>query len=371
MSKLLINTIVILSIALCFGQKKTNTTNIKSSILYTMPDESEPHEGTWLQWPHEYQYGEVFSNQLQSTWIAIAKALADSENVHIIAYDNFEQEAIIDLLEEANVPMTNIDFKIYPTDDFWARDNGPIYVRDKTGALLIEDWGFNAWGGKAKYKNCNAIPERIAASNNIKLVDLNAIMINEGGAIEIDGNGTLMATKSAILNSNRNPGMSQQKAESIFTKYLGATHFVWLNGVAGHEITDMHIDGFARFANHNTLVTMNQDDLLDWEVPLSDIKTLYTAKNKANKLYTIVKLPLTQNNVSTEYGKKLDYKGSYINYYIGNSVVLVPNYNDKNDKVANSIIQRLYPTRTVIGIDVRNLYKNGGMIHCVTQQQPR
>ena len=166
-------------------------------------------------------------------------------------------------------------------------------------------------------------------------------MINEGGAVEIDGNGTLMATKSAILNKNRNPNMTQEEAEEIFTKYLGVTNFIWLNGKAGLEM------------------------------PESDIKTLYAATNKSGIKYMFVKLPLTKNNVTTEYGKKLDYQGSYVNYYIANTVVLVPNYNDVNDAVANALIQKLYPTRKVVGIDVRNLYANGGMIHCVTQQQPK
>jgi agmatine deiminase len=352
-------------------QKKIVKTSLVSGILYTMPEESAPHEGTWLQWPHQYQYDETFSDRLDATWVAMTKALVTSENVHIIAYNNDEKEKIEEMLENANVNFDTIDFSIYPTDDFWVRDNGPIFAKDKNGKLVIEDWGFNGWGKKAAYKNCNAIPAKIAADKGFQIIDLNAKMINEGGAVEIDGNGTLLATKSAILNENRNPGMTQKQAEIIFTKYYGVTNFVWLKGLAGQEITDMHIDGFARFGNATTIVTMNEDDLLDWQVPETDINILYDAKNKNKKPYNFIKLPLTQNNVTTEYGKKLDYKGSYINYYIANKVVLVPNYNDNNDSVANAMIQKLYPTRKVIGIDVRNLYANGGMIHCVTQQQPK
>ena len=156
-----------------------------------------------------------------------------------------------------------------------------------------------------------------------------------------------------------------------FEKNLGISHFIWLDGKAGLEITDMHIDGFARFAPGNILVTMSNEDLEDWSVPDTDIKILNNAKNKEAKKYKQVLLPLTKNNVTTEYGKKLGFKGSYINFYIANTVVLVPNYNDANDAIANAIIQKLYPARKVIGIDVRNLYANGGMIHCVTQQQPK
>jgi agmatine deiminase len=342
-----------------------------TDILYTMPDEADPHEGTWLQWPHHYQYGTTYRKRLDATWVAMTKALISGEKVHIVAYNSTEKDRIQKLLVTAGVPLQNVDFKIYATDDVWVRDNGPIYVKDKNGQLLIEDWGFNGWGKKANYQNCNVIPSKIGKEQNQKIVDLNSLMTNEGGAVEIDGNGTLIATKSAILNRNRNPNMTQAQAEANFTKYLGITNFIWLDGVAGLEITDMHIDGFVKFANKNTLVTMSEDDLLNWEVPTEDIDNIYIAKNKDGIAYNIVNLPLTQQNVVTEYGKNLGYQGSYINYYIANNSILVPNYNDPNDTIANQIIQKLYPNKKVIGIDVRNLYANGGMVHCVTQQQPK
>jgi len=366
MNYLLMGVLIILSSC---GKTESNTAT--TEIVYTMPDESSPHEGTWLQWGHQYQYGVTYRNRMDATWVSMTKELVSSEKVHIIAYDNTEKIRIISLLNAANVPLTNIDFKIYQTDDVWVRDNGPIYVRDKTGALVIEDWGFNGWGNKAKFSNCNAIPSKIATGQGITKIDLNAVMINEGGAVEIDGNGTLLATKSAILNSNRNGGMTQTKAEEIFTKYLGVTNFIWLDGVAGLEITDQHIDGFARFGNQTTIVTMAQNDLLDYDVKQTDIDKLYSSKNKSGATYTLLKLPLTQNNVVTTYDEHLGYKGSYVNYYIANTKVLVPTYNDPNDAIAIAKIQALYPTRLVVGIDVRNLYANGGMIHCVTQQQPQ
>ena len=343
----------------------------KTDILYTMPEESEPHEGTWLQWPHQYQYGETYCSRLNATWVAMTAALVKSEKVHLIIYDEIEKEKVIEMLKEENISFSNIDFKIYKTDDFWVRDNGPIYVKDSEGNLAIEDWGFNGWGNKAKFENCDEIPEKISADQNTKYVDLNEVMINEGGSVEIDGNGTLMACKSSIINKNRNGKITEGEVEGIFTKYLGVTNFIWLNGKAGLEITDMHIDGFARFGNEHTIVTMAKDDLLEWQIPQGDINILYAATDKNEKKYNFVTLPLTQNNVTTAYKKKLNYQGSYVNYYIANTVVLVPNYNDPNDATANAIIQKLYPAKTIVGIDVRNLYANGGMIHCVTQQQPK
>jgi agmatine deiminase len=361
-------------------QKDENETEpiIETEVMYVMPEESETHEGTWLQWPHHYQYGMAYRNSLDATWVSMTKELVSSENVHIIAYNQTEKDRIISMLNAESIPLTNVDFKLYETDDTWIRDSGPIYVRDKNGNLVIEDWGFNGWGNKTdvisglliQSDKCNTIPSKIANDQVMTIIDLNSEMINEGGSVEIDGNGTLMACKSSILNSNRNPGMTQEQAENIFKKYLGVTNFVWLSGQAGIEITDQHIDGFARFGNSTTIVTMEQNDLLNYDVQQSDINKLYSASDKDGNPYTFLKLPLTQNNVSTTNGTNLGYKGSYVNYYIANNKILVPNYNDPNDATANAIIQTLYPTRAVVGIDVRNLYENGGMIHCVTQQQP-
>lgn len=374
----LILLILLTAITSCQKDKKLTEPISEVEIMYTMPEETETHEGTWLQWPHHYQYGIAYRNSLDATWVSMTKELVSSEKVHIIAYNQTEKDRIISLLNADNVPLTNIDFKLYETDDVWIRDNGPIYVRDKNNNLVIEDWGFNAWGNKIddlsglpiQSDKCNQIPSKIASDQGKTLIDLNSKMIIEGGSIEIDGNGSLMACKSSILNNNRNPGMTQEQAETVLKKYLGVTNFIWLEGQAGIEITDQHIDGFARFGNSNTIVTMKQNDLLEYDVQQSDIDKLYAARNKNGTLYTFLKLPLTQNNVTTTNGTNLGYKGSYVNYYIANTKILVPNYNDPNDDIANAIIQTLYPNRTVVGIDVRNLYENGGMVHCVTQQEP-
>lgn len=371
MTKMILPIMLLLTaITACQKDEDPNPTNT-TEILYTMPSEEATHEGTWLYWPHQYQFGVTYRNRLDATWVSMTQALITSEKVHIAAYDNTEKTRIEGLLNTAGVSMTNVEIKIIRTDDVWSRDGGPIYVRDKNNNLVIQDWGFNGWGNKFASSNCNLVPAKIGLDQGKTVVDLNSIMTIEGGAVEIDGNGTLLATKSAILNNNRNPGMTQAKAEEILTKYYGVTNFIWLDGVAGLEVTDMHIDGFAKFANQNTLVTMSQADLLSWDVPQSDIDKLYASKNKNGTAYTFVTLPLTQSNVITTYGTNLGYKGSYANFYVANNKILVPNYNDPNDAVANAQIQALYPTRTVIGIDVRNLYANGGMVHCVTQQQPQ
>ncbi len=347
------------------------------SQTYTMPHENDPHEGTWLQWPHQYEYGVAYRNSLDATWVAMTQALVANEKVHIIAYNSTEQTRIANKLTTAGVSLTNVTFLIAQTNDVWVRDNGPIFVRDASGNLKIEDWGFNGWGTKYGYSKCNPIPTSISTSISVPVINLNSVMVNEGGAVELDGNGVLMACKSSIIsqapaNSIRNLGMTQAQAETHFTQYLGVSKFIWLDGKVGdvNDVTDFHIDGFAKFVDDSILVTMNSADLTYWGATTTDIATLYNASNINNKTYTKVYLPLTQNNVITTSGTNLGYKGSYANYYVANGIILVPNYNDPNDAVANGIIQSLYTGRTAIGIDVRNLYENGGMVHCVTQQQP-
>jgi agmatine deiminase len=340
-----------------------------AQATYIMPAEEAKHEGTWLQWPHNYLYGPWYRDDVEPSWVAMTAALQAGEKVHIIAYDSTELNHIKSVLNQASVPMGNIDFFIYKTDDVWVRDNGPIFVYDNNNNLVVLDWGFNGWGNDTPFSLCDSIPFQVSRDLSLPRVDLSA-MVLEGGAIEHDGNGTMMATRSSVTHSSRNPNLTEAQIEQYLTNYMGFTKFIWLDGVYGLEITDMHIDGFARFANDSTIVTMNRADLIYWDVPAADIDTLFSASDVDGNAYAFSYLPLTQNDVVTTYGKNLGYKGSYVNYYIGNKVVLVPTYNDPNDSLAVQLVQNLYPNRTAIGVDVRNLYEYGGMIHCVTQQQP-
>ncbi|MED0965797.1 agmatine deiminase family protein [Bacillus paramycoides] len=335
---------------------------------YTMPDEKSKHEGTWLQWPHDYTYGQEYKKEVEPIWIEMVSALTEGEKVHIVAYDQEEKERINQLLTDEGLNMEKIDFFIAPTDDVWARDSGPMFVYDNNKNLKILDPGFNGWGKKTPYKNDARIRENLSKQLGVERIDWHKFVL-EGGAIELDGNGTAVLTRSAVTNKNRNSKLSEAEIEKYISE-LGVTNFIWLDGVPNIDITDFHIDGFAKFHDKSTIITLAEDDLVEWGLSNKDIDTLMRAKNAAGGKYKYVYLPLSKNKVTLESGKTLDYKGSYVNYYIGNKVVLVPNYNDPNDKIANETIQKLYPDRKVVGIDVRELYKNGGMIHCITQQQP-
>lgn len=338
-------------------------------ILFSMPEESAEHEGTWIQWPHNYLYGPWYIEDVTPTFVDMTNYLQAGEMVHIIAYDSTAVSAIVSVLNDADIPLTNIDFFIHQTDDVWSRDNGPMFVYDQEDQLTILDWGFNGWGEDTPYSLCDVIPEKISGDIGLPMVDLSAVVL-EGGAVEHDGRGTLMATRSSITHPSRNPNLTEQQIEDTLSTYMGIGKFIWLDGIYGLEITDMHIDGFVKFANDTTILTMNNADLKYWDLSDADIEVIYNATDIDNDPYEIVTVPLTKNNVITTYGDNLGYKGSYCNYYIGNEVVLVPTYNDPNDGIALDIIQALYPNRTTYGIDVRNLYAYGGMIHCITQQQP-
>ena len=341
------------------------------TIQSRLPDETELHEGTWLTWPHSYTYGAAYRNSLDATWVAMTKALLAGERVHIIAYNAAEQTRIASLLTAAACPLTNVNFLIRQSDDVWVRDNGPIFVFDTTGALKITDWGFDGWGDDTPFAKDDTLPAGATAMLNLPRVDLSATVL-EGGAIEHDGHGTMMATRSAILDTARNPGLTQAQLEARLTANFGFTKFIWLDGVFGgaDEITDMHIDGFMRFGPGRKLVTMSNADLTYWGLSAADVTKLNAATDIKGQAYSFVRLPLTAADVKTTSGTNLGYKGSYANYYVANNVVLVPAYNDANDLPARNLLAPLYPGRTIVGIDCRNLYENGGMVHCVTQQQP-
>ena len=341
------------------------------TVQYTMPGEDFQHEGTWLQWPHNFTYPPYHQEDNEPAFIEMVAALESTEKVHIVVYDANDQTHVQQALINASVPLTNVDFYIHSNDDYWVRDNGPIFVYDSDNNLTILDFGFNGWGGDTEYSLCDSIPTLLSADLGLPVINLSE-MVLEGGAIEIDGHGSVMLTRSSVTAADRNPNLTETQIENYLTTYLGLTNFIWLNGQFGGmlDITDMHIDGFAKFIDSSTVITFSNSDLSYWGLSNADITSLTSATNINGTPYTYVTLPLTQNDVVTTWGNNIHFKGSYVNYYVANDVVLVPTYNDPNDANALSIIQSQYPNRTVLGIDSRNLYFNGGMVHCVTQQQP-
>lgn len=333
---------------------------------FYFPAEEEKHEGTWLIWPHHYTYGKEYRKELEGIWVQMVSALQSGENVHIIAYDTTEKQRIEAILLQENIDMGNVDFVIARSDDVWSRDTGPVFVYDENGKLTIADFAFDGWGKKTPYKYDDKIPQAVATAKNLPIVKIQDFVL-EGGAVELDGAGTLLAAKSSVISKNRNAHMTQEEAVTYLRKYLGVTHFIWLDGVTDQDITDAHIDGMARFYDDKTLLTVSEKDFFELyeDMKESDYERLLHAENAKGEPYKLIELPMTAQNA-----KGVAYKGSYLNYYIGNEVVLVPVYGDENDKPALEILEGLYEGRKIVPIDVTALYQYGGMLHCVTQQQP-
>jgi len=333
---------------------------------YFFPHENDEHEGTWLQWPHNKTY-EGTTDAYDPIWIEMTRGLVKGENVHIIVYDETEKERVQNVLTEQKVDMTKVDFYVFPTDDVWSRDNGPIFAYDEEGNLVVQNWQFNGWGNKAPYENDNEIPQKVGTALDLPVIDIDMVM--EGGALELDGKGTLISTLSCVNNDNRTANYSLEEIETYLSTYYGVTNFIWLEGVAGMDITDNHIDGMIKIVDEHLIIANDEFDLDPDSLPDGDdAKTLLTATNAMGQPYEFVFLPETKKPVVEVQGEWM--KGSYMNFYVGNAVVLVPNYNDPNDAIANDILQGIYVDKEIVGIDVRDLFADGGMIHCVTQQQP-
>lgn len=361
------------------------------TIEYRFPGEWEEHEGTWLIWPHDN--GLIvpeYVDMIDDIWVTMTEALHTGEKVHIVAYDATEQSRITSLLAEVGVDMTQVDFVIAESDQFWARDCGPMFVMDSDDVPAVLDWGYNGYGRMDKlgpdvpedlrwempefvreeylenYTKDDVLASAIASAIGVADVDVNSFVL-EGGAIEADGCGTIITTESCLLNENRNPGVTKQTAENYLKKYLGATNVIWLEGSPDEDITDGHIDGLMRFADANTIVTMTEEDYYETYdyTPEGDYGKIINAKNAFGVKYDIVTLPITAEDVEW-----LGWRANYMNYYAGNSVVLLPVYDDVMDEVAIQALAELYPDKEIVPINGEILAVIGGGIHCVTQQQP-
>ncbi|MFN2190608.1 MAG: agmatine/peptidylarginine deiminase [Candidatus Promineifilaceae bacterium] len=347
---------------------------------YTMPAEWEPHEGTWLQWPQN-KTEPGYEMKQERTWLSIVSALIEHENVHIIAGGERQRDHISDQLDYFGIGRDAVDIHIIPIDDLWARDNGPIFVFDQQGSLAITDWTFNGWGNRFEHALDNEVPSAIGALLDIPVTK--APLVLEGGAVEVNGSGTFMATRSSIMDEYRNPGKSQDEIEAVLRQFLGVDHFIWLSGAGRGECekwgdtTDSHIDIIARFTDETTVLYNWTDDRSDprYAMFAAHLEELRQARTGGGKALTLVPLPVPKNGVyqvsdqsSWRTSKYTD--AAYSNYYVANGVVLVPVFGNAYDERAKSIIKEHFPDREIVGIDAVSLTEDGGAIHCVTQQQP-
>jgi agmatine deiminase len=337
---------------------------------YHMPAEWEPHEATWLSWPHKEASWPGAFDSVPGIFVEITRHLTESELVRINVADEDFAERVRALLRAGGVTLDAVRFHFNPTDDAWVRDHGPIYVvRDVNGKRerAIIDWGYNAWGDKyPPYENDDVVPTRIAAEMNESLFTPGIVM--EGGSLDVNGRGTLITTEACLLNPNRNRRLNRAQIEQYLKDYLGVTDILWLGeGIAGDD-TDGHVDDLTRFVAPDTVVTVIEDDPQDenYQPLVENYERLLRMKDQDGNPLRVVKMPMP----GPVWFDDQRLPASYANFYIANKSVLVPTYRHENDAKACAILQELFPDRRVVGVDCTNLIWGLGSIHCVTQQQP-
>jgi agmatine deiminase len=357
-------------------------TKTPAALGYTMPAEWEPHEGTWLIWPHNDTHADS-QLHLEHLWLEMTMALCEHETVHIIVPDARRKEHLHHELTYFSVNDRNLDIRMIANDDVWVRDCGPIFLVNDQGELAITAWNFNGWGERYPFKKDRLVPGVLADELSLPL--FTAPITLEGGGVEVNGKGTLMATRSSIINPNRNPGKDQDEIEAAVKDYLGIRQVIWLTG-ASREFcdlvgsdTDLHVDGYARFTDESTVLYSWTDDETNHFYPVlkQHLEDLRKARTESGRPLTLVCLPKPENEMYSTLVpatrppfESVLSLGTYANFYVANNVVLVPVYGDINDARAKSILAEQFSGREIIGIPAWATAERGGMMHCVTQQQP-
>ncbi len=342
-----------------------------------MPAEWEAHEATWIAWPHAADDWPGKFEAIDWVYVEIVRALALSERVEIVVFDEQAAERALSCLDKNGVRSEKFRMHIRHTDRSWLRDSAPTAVLDRAGALHWVGWHFNGWAKYDNYLADREVPQLFSAVTKAPLIaakrpDNGRPLILEGGALDVDGEGTLLVTEECLLSElqARNPGLSREGYEQAFCEYLGISKTIWLaRGCAGDD-THGHIDDVARFIAPGKImlaVEENPEDRENYESSRENLSRLDHASDAQGRKVEVVKLPMPRPIFFD--GQRVP--ASYANFYIANRVVLVPTFNDPNDRVALNIISDLFPTREVIGVHSLDLVWGLGTLHCLTQQQPR
>ncbi|MEI7669149.1 MAG: agmatine deiminase family protein [Pseudomonadota bacterium] len=332
---------------------------------FRMPAEWEKQAAIWLAFPHEKSDFPGKFETIKWVYIEIIKNLVKSMRVRLIVQNEKAEKIAKEALLISNVDLTKIDFIIAKTNRSWLRDSAPTFVYEGKNRLLL-DWKFNAWAKYDNWQSDNKLINSVAEFTKLPAitpVHKGSQIVMEGGAIEVNGAGSMLATRECLLSDIqcRNPGFSQKDYEEIFAKYLGCEDVIWLeNGILGDD-THGHIDDLARFVDKSTIVTVIETNKKDGNYDLLQ-KNLKILK-KTN--FEIVPLPMPKPIIFDNY----ILPASYANFLIANDIVLVPIFNDANDRVALDIIAKLFPKHEVIGIYSGDFVLGLGTIHCASQQE--
>lgn len=348
---------------------------------FRMPAEWEPMEATWMVWPHNRQDWPGKFEPIPYVYAEITRHLSSVGRVELIVNDEAHEERAVKVLKFANVlpnRSDNIRFHRWPTNRGWTRDSGPIFIKRKTGEVAITNWRFNAW---AKYKNWqldDMLPEHVAKLTHLQRFDPEANVnadirrvVLEGGSIDVNGQGLLLTTEECLLDTvqQRNPGLTRGDIELAVARYLGIKKVLWLGrGIVGDD-THGHVDDIARFVGPRTVIAAferDKDDL-NHEPLAENFKRLQRMTDVQGRPLEVIKLPMPSPVIID--GQRVP--ASYANFYIFNGVVLVPTFNDPNDRVALNILAEALPKHKIVPIYCGDLIWGLGAIHCMTQQQPK
>ncbi len=327
-----------------------------------MPAEWEPHAATWIAWPHNREDWPGRFTPIPWTYVEIVRKLSAVERVRILVQDGDAEHRARTMLAKAGAHLTAVEFFHISTDRVWTRDYGPLFVHDTAGRVIATKWRFNGW---AKYPNHHMDQDAgMRIANVVSAQTVSPPVVLEGGAIDVNGAGLALVTEECLLSpvQARNPQLTREELEAAIAGSLGLSRFLWLNrGITGDD-THGHIDDTARFVDPDTVVAATEDDPADpnYEILTENESIL------ADYPVRVVRLPMPKPLYFA--GQRLP--ASYANFYIANELVLVPTFNDPNDRLALNILARLFPDREVCGIDSTALVWGLGTLHCMTQQEP-
>jgi agmatine deiminase len=350
---------------------------------FRMPAEWEPHDGCYLVWPERPDTWRDGGKPAQAAWVRLATEIAASEPVTVVASGRQWRNARARLPRHVRVVEGT-------TDDAWVRDTGPTFVTDNRGRRRAVDWRFNAWGGLRgglffPWDNDDVLARKIAELEGADCYQPPLVM--EGGAFDVDGQGTALTTAECLLDPNRNPGLSQVEIESLLCGHLGLEKVVWLPRGVHLDETDGHVDNMARFVAPGVVVLTWTHDASDpqYERSVEALEVLRSTRDARGRELEVVLLHQPGPLTITEHeaagvdavagtqprtaGQRM--AGSYVNSYIGNQVVVVPVFDDPHDEPALATYAAMFPGRRVVPVPGREILLGGGNVHCVTQQVPR
>jgi agmatine deiminase len=329
---------------------------------FRMPAEWEPHEATWIAWPHNRDDWPGRYTPIPWVYGELARKLSLLEKVRILVAGPAQERQARGVLKKVGAALDSIEFFESPTDRVWTRDYAPLFVRNRRGEIAATKWRFSGWAKYPNHKLDEAAGRFIARQAGVET--WRPGMVLEGGSIDVNGGGLLLTTEECLLSDvqARNPGMTRREIERSMRDYLGVDRVIWLrNGIAGDD-THGHVDDLARFISPSAVVVASEDDPSDSNY--AALRENYALLKETG--LRVVKLPMP---------RPLGFNGvrlpaSYANFYIANGLVLVPTFNDPADRIALTTLAKCFPDRTVTGIDCTALIWGLGALHCMTQQQP-